>query len=54
MKISRLRRLAVAGSVGAALSFGVASATAVVNLVPNGDFELDNLLFSSDYAYTPA
>lgn len=54
MKISRLRRLAVAGSVGAALSFGVASATAAVNLVPNGDFELGNLLFSSDYAFAAA
>jgi hypothetical protein len=45
-------RLAVAAGMVAALLLGAAGpAAAAVNLVPNGDFELGNSLFSSDYAF---
>jgi hypothetical protein len=46
-----MHKLILAAVVG--LFVAGRAAALPVNLVPNGDFELDNTLFTSDYAYSP-
>jgi len=48
------KRLIIGSVLAICLSFVGGVASAATNLVPNGNFEADNTLFTSDYGYSPA
>jgi len=48
------KRLIIGSVLAICLSFAGGVASAATNLVPNGDFEGGNILFTSGYAFTPA